>query len=61
MPLYKFLHNLLNILAQVANKVGFQKTSANPTMSQVYTHLRTYKLMYFEGFLATSINLAQMD
>jgi predicted house-cleaning noncanonical NTP pyrophosphatase (MazG superfamily) len=25
MPLYTFLHNLLNVLAQIANKMGFNK------------------------------------
>jgi hypothetical protein len=28
MPLYTFLHNLLNILVQTANKMGFQKASS---------------------------------
>jgi hypothetical protein len=26
MPLYKFLHNLLNVLVQIANKTGIHKT-----------------------------------
>jgi hypothetical protein len=25
MPLYTFLHNLLNVLAQIANQMGLQK------------------------------------
>jgi hypothetical protein len=25
MPLYTFLHNLLNVLVQIANKMGLQK------------------------------------
>jgi hypothetical protein len=25
MPLYTFIHNLLNVLAQIANKMGLQK------------------------------------
>jgi hypothetical protein len=25
MPLYTFIHNLLNVLVQIANKMGFQK------------------------------------
>jgi hypothetical protein len=29
MPLYTFLHNLLNVLAQTANKMGLQKNICN--------------------------------
>jgi hypothetical protein len=25
MPLYTFIHNLLNVLVQIANKIGLQK------------------------------------
>jgi hypothetical protein len=28
MPLYTFLHNLLNVLVQIANKMGLQKKTA---------------------------------
>jgi hypothetical protein len=35
-PLYKVLHNLQNVLAQIANKMGLQKNhSSNVTMAAV--------------------------
>jgi hypothetical protein len=33
MPLYKFLHNLLNVLVQISNKMGLQK------ITLLYTHM----------------------
>jgi hypothetical protein len=32
MPMYKFLHNLLNVLVQIANKTGLQKKSTGLTV-----------------------------
>jgi hypothetical protein len=32
MPLYTFLHNLLNVLVQIANKMGMQKKKKKDMM-----------------------------
>jgi hypothetical protein len=35
MPLYTFLHNLLNVLVQIANKTGLQKEILNCLSAKV--------------------------
>jgi hypothetical protein len=43
MPLYKFLHNLLNVLEQIANKIRLQTTEiqAAELLSNASVHMRT--------------------
>jgi hypothetical protein len=33
MPLYKFLHNLLNLLVQIANKMGLRNSSLDASIA----------------------------
>jgi hypothetical protein len=42
MPLYKFLHNLLNVLEQIANKIRFQTTESQAAelLSKASVHMR---------------------
>jgi hypothetical protein len=36
MPLHTFLHNLLNVLVQIANKVGLQKKRGGQICSNIF-------------------------
>jgi hypothetical protein len=46
MPLHKFLHNLPNVLVQVANKMGLRE-SMSELSQMVYVVLSLYILILF--------------
>jgi hypothetical protein len=58
MPLYTFLHNLLNVLVQIANEMGLQKNiharqfvaMVKPNCITDMTHNTKYKMFEFIYF-----------
>jgi hypothetical protein len=64
MPLYKFLHNYLNILVQIANKMGLQKETLGvvqvpamrPFIYVVHRDSR-YRMVHLYSTAGTSVKL----
>jgi hypothetical protein len=56
MPLYTFMHNLLNVVVQIANKLGLQKKmlSANIPCPEICFLYRYKEFLYRHNYTTAS-------